>query len=313
MSRFSVLIVLIAFLFSSCASYKYSNKQEGEIIQMEVINEEGLINPRNLDRQEIPGTSTRGLMVGDAISLAAKGIKYLIEEDKKKYTQDYTYGVSDMYFYDRISDESAFDINGMQFNGFDLTRVAEVEPGVTDTTLFISFRVDKENPYEIFNNSAFRMKLTEFKMDYGKAKIPDKRWYLPWTLFMKKQNTINLDVKVTFTATWTGTNSSINRDVEIGTFLLNLRDIPLGDKEAFMAYRDEVVGTSLYGNSLIVPRSFGTYLNKRKEFEKAYGQGLYDILVEVTESGKDDFVVKVVQDNSDVILDEVKSNMLKRF
>lgn len=308
-----IIFFLAMIILSSCASYKYSNKRKGETINMTIINQADVIDLKKIESQEIPGPRSRGVGLGDVVSLAAEGIKLLIAADKKKYTGEYTYGLSDNYFYDRISDVSPFDISGMQFSGFNLLRTVKLKDGSTDTALFISFKVITDNPYEIFNNSAFRLKIDDFVMKYGKAKIPVFKWYMPWTLFYKKKTSINLDVKVTFTATWTGVNSGINRDQEIGTFYLNLRDIPLGNLEKFEEYKEQIIGMPLYGSSFIVPRSYGTYLNERKDYKPAYGQGIYDILVEVTESGRDHFVTRVVQDNSDMIVEEIKSGLINQL
>lgn len=308
-----IIFFLAMIILSSCASYKYSNKRKVETINMTIINQADVIDLKKIESQEIPGPRSRGVGLGDVVSLAAEGIKLLIAADKKKYTGEYTYGLSDNYFYDRISDVSPFDISGMQFSGFNLLRTVKLKDGSTDTALFISFKVITDNPYEIFNNSAFRLKIDDFVMKYGKAKIPVFKWYMPWTLFYKKKTSINLDVKVTFTATWTGVNSGINRDQEIGTFYLNLRDIPLGNLEKFEEYKEQIIGMPLYGSSFIVPRSYGTYLNERKDYKPAYGQGIYDILVEVTESGRDHFVTRVVQDNSDMIVEEIKSGLINQL
>ncbi|MCF8233292.1 MAG: hypothetical protein K9G67_03930 [Bacteroidales bacterium] len=314
LSVINLLILLVTLLIlSSCASYKYSNKRKGEQIRMTIKEEQHMFDLRRLEAQEIPGPKSRGIMIGDMISLAAEGVKLLIEADKKKYTGEYTWGLSELYFYDRISDVSPFDVSGMQFGGFSLLRTAEVEKEVQDTAFFISFKIVKENPYEIFNNAAFRLEVEDFVMKYAKAKIPVFKWYMPWTIFYKKKTTINLDMKITFTATWSGLNSDVNRDREIGSFYLNLREVPLGDAEKFKAYKEELTGTQLYGGSFIVPRSYGVHLDEQKNFQAVYGRGLYDILVEVTESGKDHFVTKVVQDNSERIVDEVKSGLINQL
>lgn len=314
LSVINLLILLVALLIlSSCASYKYSNKRKGEQILMTISEEKDMFDLRRLQAQEIPGPKSRGVMIGDMISLAAEGVKLLIEADKKKYTGEYTWGLSELYFYDRISDVSPFDVSGMHFGGFSMLRTAEVERDVQDTAFYISFKVVKENPYEIFNNAAFRLEVKDFVMKYAKAKIPVFKWYMPWTIFYKKKTTINLDMKITFTATWSGLNSDVNRDREIGSFYLNLREVPLGDPEKFKAYKEELTGTQLYGGSFIVPRSYGVYLDEQKNFQTVYGRGLYDILVEVTESGRDHFVTKVVQDNSERIVDEVKSGLINQL
>jgi len=306
-------LLAIIIITSSCASYKYSNFRKGEDLKMEILNQTDIIDIRSIQSQEIPGPRSRGIGIGEVVSLAAEGIKLLMSADKKKYVAEYTYGLSENYFYDRISDVSAFDISGMQFEGFKLLREVQLEDGTTDTALYISLKVVTENPYEIFNNSAFRLMVDDFVMKYSKAKIPASKWYMPWTWFFKKRTNINIDFNITFTATWSGINSGIHRDEEIGNFYLNLRNIPLGNPEKFEQYREEIIGMPLYGSSFIVPRSYGTYLNDDKDFAPAYGQGIFDILVEVTEAGKEHFVTKVVQDNSDKIIEEVRIEILNQL
>ncbi len=306
-------ILISSLLATSCASFKYSNKRKGEDLQMTIYNDPNGFDLRKLETQEIPDPArSRGIMIGDVVSLAIDGIKFLIDLDKKQYTAEYTSGKSEIYFYNQISDKGTFDISGMQFDGFSLVRMISDKEGNSDTALYISFKVDKENPYEIFNNSYFRLYVDDFKMNYSKAKIPGPRWYLPWTLMYKKRNQVNVDMDITFTSSWTGTNSDIHRDVEIGRFYFNLRNIPLtDDKVVTEEYRQQVIGSLVYGYSFLVPRSYGFYLAGSRELKPGFGEGKYNILVKVTESGRDHFVTKVVQDNSDLILEQVKGTVMQ--
>ncbi len=307
----ATILFLIVATLSSCASYKNSNKTKGEDIQMNIVNGDGF-DLESLEPQAEPGgPRSRGIMIGDVVSLAIDGIKLLIDMDKEKYTAQYTSGTSEIYFYNQISDKGTFDITGMQFDGFNLVRTVEDKHGIIDTAFFISFKVDKENPYEIFNNSYFRLVVDDFRMDYSKAKVPGSKWYMPWTLMYYKRNQVNLDMEISFTSSWTGVNSSINRDVEIGKFIFNMRNIPLTDDRVVKEeFRQAVIGSTAFGYCFLVPRSHGFYWSEDKELKPGFGQGKYDILVNVTESGKNHFVTKIVQDNSDVILDQFKGAVM---
>jgi len=307
-----VLLLLVVTLSYSCSSYKYSNKTKGEDLTMTIVNDPNGFDLESLEPQADPGVRSRGIMIGDVISLAIDGVKFLIDMDKEKYIAQYTSGTSEIYFYNQISDKGTYDITGMQFDGFNLVRMVADKYGNTDTAFYISFKVDKENPYEIFNNSYFRLVVDDFNMNYSKAKIPGSRWYMPWTWMYKKRNQVNLDMEIEFTSSWTGINSSINRDVEIGKFYFNLRNIPLtDDKIVKEEYRQQIIGSSPFGYSFLVPRSHGYYLADGKELKPSFGQGKYNILINVTESGRDHFVTKIVQDNSDVILEQVKGGALE--
>jgi len=308
----TALVLFALILSSSCTSYKYSNKTKGEDLTMTIVNDINGFDLRKLKAQADPGGSARGIMIGDVVSLAIDGIKFLIDKDKEKYVSQYTSGTTEIYFYNQISDKGTFDITGMQFDGFSLTRMITDKHGNADTAFYISFKVDKQNPYEIFNNSYFKLVVDDFKMNYSKAKIPGSRWYMPWTWMYKKRNQVNLDMDMEFTSSWTGLNSNINKDTEIGRFYFNLRNIPLTDDNIVKEeYRQQVIGSQVFGYSFLVPRSHGYYLAEDRELKPSFGQGKYNILVNVTESGRDHFVTKIVQDNSDVILEQVKGGALE--
>ena len=310
-----LIIVGLASLFQGCMSYQYSNKTKGEEISVIVKeNPDDVINRRMLKQTQLNPeeiNEARGSMVGEAISLATEGVKFLIEMDKKKYSASYKTGKEHLYFYNRPSVRSAVDPLGMQFDGFYLTRAVSGKNGKTDTALFISFSVDTENPYEIINNSIFRLKIDSFYMNYSKAKIPGFRWYLPWTFMYKNRNTVNLDIEMEVTASWIDKRGNITRDETIGIFYLLLRDVPLdgasGEAKAFSA---GIEGTKAGGYSFLVPRSYGFYYNDEREYIPCWGQGAYNISIKVNEAGKDHFITKLVHDNSNIIVNEVGKSVI---
>jgi hypothetical protein len=257
-------------------------------------------------------TQSRGLItaqiLGQGVSLAVDGVKKLIEIDKKIYTAEYTSALNELYFYHNLSERGAMDPEGIQFSGINILRMIDTKEGIRDTAVFLSLALDTSNPLDLINNGIFGLKVDGFKLKNAKAKLPDSKWYLPWTLMYKNDKKMNLDFEVILNARWTTSAGVLYDNVEIGRFSINLRDIPL-DKEAQANYAAQIIGTRLDGYSFLVPRSYGFYYSLTQSLEQCYGQGMYNVQVNVNESGKDKFVTKLVQDNYGSLLDELVDNI----
>lgn len=259
-----------------------------------------VINYALFQQQDIPeladrGSKDRGLAVGSVLSMAGKGVMMLINMERRKYTASYEQALTDLVFYDQLSDKNTFDPVGMQFNGFEVTRMVKTSARTTDTAFYAAFEPDLSNPYELINNSFFRLKLKDIKINYAKAKVSGTRWYIPWSWGgKKKKNKLNIDIEIVFRATWVTEDGHFYNNVEIGRFLLPLRDVPLhpddpGREAYFEALKDKV----LVGKSSLVPRSYGYYYSGGSRLQACYGQGLYSIETQVRESGTQNFVLKM--------------------
>lgn len=309
---FSLLTLAIIF-FSSCASYQYSNKRKQENFKLTVLEDpNGIVSETDLSPQIAPSeaSSSRGLMT-DAVSLAAEGVKLFIEMDKKKQTAGYASSKQQLYFYNYLSEKSAIDATGIQFEGIELLRMTEIKKGVSDTAFFIRLVLDTDAPQELYNNSIFRLKVDEFYMNYSKAKIPGYRWYMPWSAFNINKKSINVDLEVVFTSSWMNKNGNMQRDNTVGSFSLNLRNIPLDPaSENFDTYRNDITGKALNGQAFLIPRTFGRFVTHEGELKECYGQGAYNITVNVNEAGKPHFITKIAQDNSNAVIDEINMNLM---
>lgn len=241
-------------------------------------------------------TQTRALftpMLGALTSYGVDAIKKMIAKDKKKYTAEYKMALTDMVFYDQLSTESAFDPVGMQFNGFTLVRTFKNENGGMDTAMKAEFELDKTNPYEILNNSVFRLKLKSFTLNFAKAKIAKNG--------PKK---LNMDFEITFKTSYVNEQGVLFDDVTLGKFVFLLRDAPLDkNAEGYTEYYEKLKGKKIDGRSFIVPRSFGYYINEEGAPEKSFSQGAYSVQVNVKESSKNSFVNTLLLDNSGQIID----------
>jgi len=298
------LLILI-----SCTATKYSSSGKNDQAKMVMAEKKDVIDYAALKKQEIASfqerTQSRAFfapMAGSLISLGTDAIKKMIANDKKKYTAEYKMGLTDLVFYDQLSTESAFDPVGMQFNGFTLVRTFINEDGKTDTALKAEFELDKTNPYEILNNSIFRLKLKSFTLNSAKAKIASNG-----------PKTLNMDFEITLKTSYVNEQGVLFDNVTLGKFVFLLRNAPL-DKSApgYTAYYEGLKGKSLDGRSFIVPRSFGYHIDDNGVPTKSYSQGAYSIVVTVKESSKNSFVNTLLMDNSNQIL-EAAGKKLKDF
>ena len=297
---FLFLSLLVASLIlTSCGASKYSGKRKGENINANVKENSEVIDYALFQQQDIPLLADRGkgrgIAVGQMLSAAGKGVLALINMERKKYTAGYEQVLTDLVFYDQLSERDAFDPVGMQFAGFELLRTARVDGKTTDTAIWMAFEPDLSNPYEIVNNSFFRLKLKDLQVNYAKAKVAGTKWFLPWSWGKgKSKNKLNVDVEIIFRASWVTEDGHYYNNEEIGRFLLTLRDVPMDPKDPNrQKYFDDLKGTTLLGRCMLVPRSYGYYYTGSNKLSPCYGQGIYSIETKVKEAGAQNFILKM--------------------
>ena len=262
------------------------------------------------------GVRSRGLitasMLVKAVSAGSEALKKFIDNEKKKYTAEYVNGLSNLYFYSHLSETNAWDPSGMQLKDFTLLRTFVNKYGKTDTAIKVTFMLDTAKSYEIYNNAVFRLKIKDIQVNFAKAKVPTKHWYMPWTYLQKHRNDkLDLDLEIDFTTTYNTKEGVIHHNIDLGKFYLLLRDAPLDKKDStYTEYYNNLVGESLDGYSFIVPRSYGHYYNGA-EYLPCYSQGNYSITIKVKESGKDKFIDKLIMDNSSVMIDALNEEVKK--
>lgn len=293
----------ITITSSGCKILEHSNALKDESEDMVVKEKPDAISYASLKRQQIPSFTDRamasrglfGPLLGGAISLATNAVKKMIAKDRARYSANYSFGLTDLYFYDQLSAESVFDPVGMQFNGFILTRTFTNSQHQTDTALIARFELDTSSANEIINNSIFRLRLTDIELRYSKVKMTKAQ-----------ENSINMDVEITFNTSYVNELGQLFDNVQLGKFYLLLRDAPM-DKTSprYTHYYDSLKGTRVDGRSFIVPRSFGYYKDVNGVVGKSYSQGAYSISVKVLENARDKFVTKVLADNSSTIIDMI--------
>lgn len=300
MRNFPTLFLVSAIALGACTAPQFTTTGRPDQAKMYIAQKKDPIDFGQLQQQSITTFRERAQtrtffapMIGTLTSLGADAIKKMIANDKKKYTAEYKMALTDMVFYDQLSTESAFDPVGMQFNGFTLVRTFSTKGGAIDTALVAVFELDKSNPYEILNNSVFRLKLKDLRLNYAKAKIAKNG--------PKK---LNMDFDITVRTSYVNEQGVLFDNVTLGKFVFTLRDAPLDkNSEGYAAYYEKLKGKKIDGRSFIVPRSFGYYITDEGTPAKSFSQGAYSIQVNVRESSKNSFVNTLLIDNSGQIID----------
>ena len=310
MRSHSAFILCLLFLAGSCTPGK---KSAGDRTEMQVAEDPYKLDFAGLREQKIYTLSERAgiikegnrgvltAMSGGLISLATNAVKKMIKKDRSKYTAEYTIGQRDLFFYDQLSRERAFDPVGMKFNGFTVLRLLPGQGEQEDTAMLAEFELDDSNLYEILNNSTFRLKLKEFQLNTPRAKVEKKG-----------PRTLNLDMEITLTSSYVSEQGVLFDNIVIGKFYLFLRNAPV-DKSTpgYTAYYEKLKGKMLEGRSFIVPRSLGSSVSPEGGTVKSYSQGGYAISVRVRESSKNSFVTTLLMDNSDKIIESAGTNLKK--
>jgi len=309
MNRIHLFTAIFALLISGCAGSKYGSANKNEDIAMRVENASEVINLAMLNVQT-PTLASRGTarglpipagFVGSVVSLGSSAVKQMIANEKKKYMADWRQGLNDLYFYNQLSSAGPFDPMGMQFDGFKIVRTFE-NNGAIDTALIVEFELDKSNPYQIINNSVFRLKVKSLKLNYAKAKVAPG------------SNTLNMDFEITFNTSYVNGDGELFKNMELGKFYFRLRAAPLDAASlGYDEYYKKLVGKKLEGWSFIVPRSYGYQIKQKNLAEPAYSQGAYTIDVNVKESSKNTFVNELLIDNSGTFIDELGGQIKKQF
>jgi hypothetical protein len=314
--------ISLTLFLAACRGSKLGYNIKNETVKMNITEAKDVINYPLLEAQQIPTFSQRiekqksgktnfgfgdqaafvgAPIVGNLVSLATDGIKKMIENDKKKFTANYSFALTNLYFYDQLSTESAFDPVGMQFSGFTLVRTFKNTEGNIDTALVAEFGLDNANPYEIINDAVFRLKLKKLDLRYAKAKVPKDT----------KQH-LNMDFEIAFTSSYVNEHGQLFDNVTLGKFYLLLREMPLNKNEKnYTEYYDKLKGKLLDGKSFIVPRSFGYYLSGNNVKAKCFSQGAYSVTINVKESSKNSFINKIIIDNSNDLLKSANDQLKK--
>ncbi|NNJ55588.1 MAG: hypothetical protein HKP14_05630 [Bacteroidia bacterium] len=297
--------ILLVFL-ASCAPTKLSNKSAGEQLVIETQSFDKPLTYMEVAKN-FEGNETRSIISAElllkGIDFAFDGIKSAIKKGAERYYQEYAVSLYNNTFYSQNSTLGTLDPENIKFKGFVITRSVELEDG-RDVALTASFSMDESKYIDIYTQSKFYLKCDSININYSKVKMNAKKWFTPWTWFMKVQEKINLDLEMDILANWIDESGSIHKQESFGKFFFPIRDFTVGNKDT--TYTNIPIGGYCY----LPPRSAAFCMSSRGQWEKCYGQGDFDIIAKITESSKNNKLNKVIFDNIS-ILEEVDAQPIK--
>jgi hypothetical protein len=176
-------LICIVLVLSSCTSYQYSNKTSNETVSMTSVDFNDPLTLKSIVSINNPKQDSRGVISTDMLvqgaNLAIQGVKYLIDESKKKYIAEYVGSINNENFYEKNSKNGLLDPEGIQFKGFNFERTFKEKKGEPLKAIRVSISLDETKLEDIYFNSKFYFKLDSIDIDYAKVKLNAKKWYLP--------------------------------------------------------------------------------------------------------------------------------------
>lgn len=319
--RIAVVISLLVG-FNACAPYKYSYKLKEEKLALNLTETQDKFEMeelyadafKRLEEKNNPALALnrgKGRMPGfiqPVITGAIMFTKWLIESNVKKYIAEYEFATDQHAFYNDISTLGPYDPNGIKFRGFTFIRSFKHKKKdvMLDTALYLRVVIDRSDSgvFDIYHNSTFKLCVDSFALDFSKAKVDDRRWYLPWTLSRKKDATyVDVNIEITVKASWVSNEGHIYRNQVLGVFQLPLFDVPLDKTQPGATdYFKKLKGIKLDGKSFLIPRSPCVFYDiETRDYKTCYGTGDFSLHLKIMEIGNRGKFKEIIENNLDKI------------
>lgn len=259
------------------------------------------------------GIATLNTIITQTTGIGISEVMNLIETPKKQeaewkqmiqneccYEESLTYinGLTD--FYSKGSSNGALDPSDFNFNGFTLQAQREGK----DVLLFYS-HVDTEEAglYEIVNHSKFRLVLDSMYFYPYRCHLPNlssnhihpergKTYERSVSFNFEERENLTVSIDFTVTSSWYNQAIILAKDVELGTFNINIPINPEDLTDSVFVYKRTPNDTlmRIAGSCFIVPRSYMPLTGGAPH----WGTGEYNVKVTVAENCA---ITKQLQDN----------------
>jgi hypothetical protein len=263
------IVGLVGIVVGCVPAHPYSMQVDGEKVVVDVFTPEEM---RGRGAEVVAPVVPAGA-VPVAAHYAIKATTPVFNEDSLEHTATYsgTKAVSKFYANDKTG-------TSVQFGGVKITR-SIVNDGKPQTAGILTFSVDAQ---ELQTNGQLQLVGDSAFVHFGKVKVEDKKWYIPWTWLKKVRDRIDADVNVVIEEHWIDDTDVSHRE-DVADLHLHLSDLKLGDTTNISTVRSEWLP--------LIPR------NKKPKL----GTGTYVVKVKVTEY--DDYGKLVTE-----VSDEVSTN-----
>lgn len=239
-------------------------------------------------------TQTTGIGISEVMNLIETSKKQEAEwkqmiQNECSYEESLTYINNLTDFYSKGSSNGALDPSDFNFNGFTLHAQREGK----DVLLFYS-HVDTEEAglYEIVNHSKFRLVLDSMYFYPYRCHLPNlsanhihpergKTYERSVSFNFEERENLTVSIDFTITSSWYNQAIMLAKDVELGTFSIN---IPINQKnltDSVFVYKRTPNDTlmRIAGSCFIVPRSYMPLTGGAPH----WGTGEYNVKVTVAE------------------------------
>lgn len=270
--KLASIVGLLGIAAGCVPAHPYSMQVDGEKIVIDVLKPDE-VRPSGSGGGKLvaPVIATNAVPV--AAHYAIKSTTPIFNEDTIEHIATYSGARAASKFY---ADEKTGTT--LQFGGVKITRFI-VNDGKSQTAAILAFSIDAQ---ELLTNGQLQLVGDSALMHFGKVKVADRRWYVPWTWrwFMDVRDRIDADVNVVLEGHWVDDNEVSHRE-DVADLHLHLSDLKLGETTNISTVRSEWFP--------LIPRSKKPRL----------GTGTYVVKVKVTEY--DDYG-KLVTEVSDEML-----------
>jgi len=274
------IVGLIGLVAGCVPAHPYSMQRDGERVVVDVLKPDEARGPGVGGGKAVAPMIAAGAVPASA-HYAVKATTPVFNEDTIERTATYSGAKAGSQFY--ADDKTGTSV---QFGGVRITR-SIVNDGKLQTAAILTFAVDAQ---ELVSNGQLQLVGDSALVHFGKVKVEDKKWYIPWTWFKKVRDRIDADVNVVLEGHWVDDHEMSHRE-DLADLHLSLRDLKLGDTTNISEVRSEWFP--------LIPRSkkpklgTGTYVVKVKVTEyDDYGKLVNEVLDEVL-TNKTDWTHKI--------------------
>lgn len=274
------IVGLIGLLVACVPAHPYSMQVDGEKVVVDVLKPD-----------EVRASGTGGgklvtpVIAAGAVPVAThyviKATTPVFNEDHLEHTATYSGAKAASKFYG--DDKTGTSV---QFGGVRITR-SIVNDGKPLTAAILTFFVDAQ---ELSSNGQLQLVGDSAFVHFGKVKVEDRKWYIPWTWFKTVRDRIDADVNIVLEGHWVDDND-ISHRADVADLHVRLNDLKLGDTTNIATARSEWFP--------LIPRSkkpklgTGTYVVKVKVTEyDDYGKLVTEVSDKVS-TNRADWVTKV--------------------
>lgn len=222
------IVGMIGLVVGCVPAHPYSMQMDGEKVVVDILKpDEVRASGAGGGKPLAPMITAGGVPV--AAHYMIKATTPVFNEDRLEHTAIYSGAKAASKFY---GDDKT--VTSVQFGGVRITRYI-VNDGKPLTAAILTFFVDAQ---ELSANGQLQLVGDSAFLHFGKVKVEDRKWYIPWTWFKTVRDRIDADVNIVLEGHWVDDNDVSHR-VDVADLHIHLRDLKIGDTTNISTARSE--------------------------------------------------------------------------